>query len=447
MIKNLLNKLFRGNKNNEELQALKEQNEMLMAQMQDLMTKMMNSNEQVAKEVAVDVAKEVVHEEIVEEVIEVVEEKREMPKMFLNKQDLKEDMEKIGVKEELKVEAEIKLEEGLAKDIRPVDMRDLDYSKLSDDRKLDMKAELRESIFKGGIENVATVCDEYPTELLQHYLISLMCANNTYQAEFVNVESMSREQIIASIDEINFDNFKEVMSKKGITVKEPSEGQIKKLKELGVNKMPKTSFGASEIIKSFVGESDNKPTESQIKRINALVERLGLQGEEVTYKTKYDASKIIGELQAKADEVLGAEPATKEQIRYYAQLLKACNKRLTQSRKEFAHSCTKKQISEEIEKLKEELKTLHPYVSEGQLNYLISLHQMLMLSFNIDDLKKLTKEEGTELISKLRREYLYMETRRYQASLTMKAINDMTDDEVTSMLNQINNDKKDSKAV
>ena len=33
---------------------------------------------------------------------------------------------------------------------------------------------------------------------MQAYLISLMCANNTYQSEFTNIDSMSRNDIIST---------------------------------------------------------------------------------------------------------------------------------------------------------------------------------------------------------------------------------------------------------
>lgn len=402
MLKGLLNKIFGGNKANKEIELLKQQNEMLMREL-----------------------------------------RKEKAQPVMNTQGL--DTSNVNPNLEVCVD---KVELNNAYEIRKgYDFAEIDYNKLPMEDKIAMKAELKDDIFSSGIENTKEVCSKYPTELLQHYLISLMCANDTYHQENTNIDSFNREMIINSIDEINFDNFKEVMARKGVTVREPSKAQIEKLRAIGIDITPKTSLGASQLIESVLGKADNNPTEKQLERYNALVTRLGYQGEDYDISTKSKISKAISELQAIADEKLGSEPATKEQIRYYGQLLKACNKRLTIARKEFAHSCTKIEISKAIEELKVELATLHPEVTEGQANYIIQLHQRLMLSYNVDDIKKMTKQEGSTLIEKLNKELLYMETRRYQASLTMKAIEAMTSKEVSEMLKQIQNDRRDSTAV
>lgn len=402
MLKGLLNKIFGGNKTNKELELLKEQNEMLMREL-----------------------------------------RKEKAQPVLNSQGM--DTSNINANLEVCVD---KVEFNNTNEIkRGYDFATVDYNKLPMEDKIAMKAELKDDIFSSGIENTKEVCNKYPTELLQHYLISLMCANNTYHQETTNIDSFSRDMIINSIDEINFDNFKEVMARKGITVREPSKAQIEKLRAIGITSTPKTSLGASQLIESVLGKADNTPTEKQLERYNSLVTRLGYQGEDYDISTKGKISKAISELQAIADEKLGSEPATKEQIRYYEQLLKACNKRLTQSRKEFAHSCTKLEISKAIEELKVELATMHPEVTEGQANYIIQLHQRLMLSYNVDDIKKMTKEEGSKMIEKLNKELLYMETRRYQASLSMATIQTMTSKEVSAMLKQIQDDRRDSMAV
>ena len=409
MIKNLLTKIFRGSNKNEGVQAQLE----LLMQQNALLQQQLNQSR---------IAEAQKH-------------------VTLNPQGMEN--EKINANLEVCVDTDYT--ERTQKDIRPIDFSKMDYNKLDDETKLNMKADLKEKLFEVGIDNIVETCEEYPTELLQAYLISLMCANNTYQAEYTNIDSMSRQAIINSIDEISFDNFCTAMKNKGFEVNPPSENQVKKLKELGfVGKMPKTSLGASKLIQSVVGETDNTPSEKQIARINTLIDKLGFQGEDYQYKTKHEASKVINDLQAIADEVLGQEKASPEQIRYYGQLLKACGKRLTQKRKEEAHNFTKKEISEAITKLKAELPDV---ATEGQVNYLVSLHQRLMIAYNIDDLKVLTKQGATDLIDKLNREVLYMETRRYQKSLTMKAIKEMTSKEVTDMIKQIQADKKDQKAV
>lgn len=327
-------------------------------------------------------------------------------------------------------------------DVENADWKDLNRN--NPEVVLEMKQSFREDMFSVGIDNIYELCTTKRTELLQDYLVSLLCGAGTFHKEWDNVDSWSREQIIDSIVEISFDNFKTAMERKGFKVKSPSENQLKKLKELGFEgRTPLTSVGASKLIESFVGKADTTPSEAQCKRISSLIERLGYQGENYTYSNKFEASKVIEELQKIADETLGAEKASKEQITYYAQLLKANGNRLTVARKEFAHNATKAEISKAINDLKEEIKKNHPEVSKGQLDYIISLHQRLMLGFNKDELAKLTKEEGTALIEKLNKQVLYMETRRYQSSLTMAQINAMNKDEVKEMLTKIQNDKKD----
>lgn len=408
MIKNLFNKLFGAKKENEEIKALKEQVELL--------TKALNKENNPVKVTA-------------------------NPFTVANGTENKN----------LETVAEVCVTDSNNEYARSVDYRDIDWKELNRTNPqavLNMKADLRDSLYSVGIDNIGEVLEECRTELLQDYLVSMLYRENTYSKEYDNVDSMSRKEIIDTIEEISFENFKKAMESKGFIVKAPSEAQVKKLKELGyVKAMPKTSIGASKLIESFLGKADTKPSEAQEKRISTLIERLGFQGEDYSYETKAEASKIINELQKIADDTLGAEKASKEQIRYYGQLLKDNNQRLTQARKEFAHNCTKKEISEEINKLKEEIKKNHPEVSKGQLDYIISLHQTLMLQFNRDELAKLTKEEGTVLIAKLNKQVLYMETRRYQASLTMSAIDEMSAKEVTDMLAQIRQDRKDQKAV
>ena len=327
-------------------------------------------------------------------------------------------------------------------DYNSVDWKELDRN--NPEVVLEMKADLRDEIFEAGIDNIIPVLENKRTELLQDYLISLKCINGSYQPEFDNIDSLSREQIIEQIDEISFENFKEAMARKGFKVNPPSEKQIAKLKELGfIGTMPKTSIGASKLIESVVGKADNKPTQAQINRISKLVELLGFQGEDYSYKTKFEASKVIEKLQKIADDTLGEEKASDKQIEYYSRLLKQNNQRFVGKKKAFAENATKKEISNAIEKLKKEIAKNHPELSEGQLSYLISLHQRLMLPFNKDELAKLTKEEASKIIAKLNKEVLYLETRRYQASLTMNDIKKMSDNEVRDMLKQIAQDKKD----
>lgn len=402
MLKNLLNNLFGGNNTKKEVEFLKQQNEMLMNEI-----------------------------------------RKNNTKVVCNSQG----MDKTNIDANLEVSVDVDYTDKLGADIRGINYNTVDFNKASDEVRYKMKSELRDDIFDGGIENVIATCEKYPTELLQQYLVSLMCANGTYHPENFNIDSLTREYIIASIDEISFDNFKVAMKVKGFEVNPPSKAQLDKLKELGFTGTVRTSLGASQLIQSVVGKADTKPSDKQIERINALIQRLNYQGEDTSYNTKFEASKVIEHLQKIADETLGAEKASESQIRYYGQLLQSCNKRLTKDRKAFAHSCSKAEISKAIEELKIELKEKHPEVSKGQVDYLVSLHQSLMLPYNIDELKKLTKEEGTKLIEKLNADVLYMETRRYQASMTMADIKKMSSTEVSAMIKQIRADRKDQRAV
>jgi hypothetical protein len=86
--------------------------------------------------------------------------------------------------------------------------------------------------------------------------------------------------------------------------------------------------------------------------------------------------------------------------------------------------------------------TEHPELSEGQEKYLTVLLNQLMLPFNADELKKMTKVQATAKIDELTRELLYVKTRLTSPSLTKEDIAKMKKETVKEMLEHLNIEKK-----
>lgn len=306
--------------------------------------------------------------------------------------------------------------------------------------------ELKQALYSTKVDDIFDVATEFPVIVLQQYLLSLSIADNSYHTEFTNIDSLSKNAILEAIVEIHFDRFEKAMKERNWDNIRPSDKQIKFLNDNGIDtKRVLTRFKASELIESISAEKgQGKPSSKQVELVAKLVEKLGFQGyENLDLTTSYSTSKEIEMLQKLADEKFGDDPLTDKQKAYYCNLLKDCKKRATQKVKDKLETMTQKEFKIEIADLKKLANEINPYLSEGQKKFLISLHDRLRKSYNIDDIATLSKEGATKAIRNLQRELLYQETRLYQASLTMEAINKMSDDEVKERLDTIQKDRKD----
>lgn len=306
--------------------------------------------------------------------------------------------------------------------------------------------ELKQALYNTKVDDIFEVANEFPVIVLQQYYMSLSISENSYHTEFSNIDSLSKDDIVEAIVEIHFDRFEKAMKERNWNNIRPSDKQIKFLKDNGIDtKRVLTRFKASELIEGIAQEKgQGKPSAKQVDLVAKLVEKLGYQGyEDLDLSTSYSTSREIEKLQKLADDKFGNDPLTDKQKAYYCNLLKDCKKRATQKVKDKLETMTQKEFKTEIADLKKLANEINPYLSEGQKKFLISLHDRLRKSYNIDDIATLSKEGATKAIRNLQRELLYQETRLFQSSLTMKAINEMSDDEVKERLETIQKDRKD----
>ena len=277
---------------------------------------------------------------------------------------------------------------------------------------------------------------EYRTELLQQYLMRLLIINGTYHTEYDNLDALSKDEIIAQIIELEIENWADRQRNKG---KNPlaSDKQIELLNKNGVDTTNiKYWFQASKELENIFGSYDNTPTDKQIALIAELVAKLGLQGYDMSVTTKKDASLKIEELSKLHDEKFGEKKPTKAQYELYARYLKLNNKRLTQSAKDKMMAMNAREISKAIDELKKQYNAEHPECTEGQANYLISLHQQLMIGYDVDIIRSLTKEQATDKIDELSRLLLFNKMKRTMSTITLDEIKKLTKDEVKIKLQE-----------
>mgnify|MGYP003289129693 FL=1 len=294
-----------------------------------------------------------------------------------------------------------------------------------------MLDEVRETIFTS--LNPAFYADnlqQYRVELLQQYLQRLTIINGTYHPEFDNLDSLSKDEIISQIVEIETANWAERQTRKGKSTA-PSAKQLELLKKNNVDTTNiKYWFQASMELEKIFGQYDNSPTNAQLALIEKLVKQLGLAGYDCTVKTKKEASTKIEELNKLVDEKFGAKAPTQAQKELYARYLKLNNKRLTKTLKDEMNKMSSREISKAINDLRNSYNSAHPELTEGQLNYLVSLSEQLMIPANRAELSKLTKEQATIKIDEMSRLLLLNKMKRQNKTVTLADINLLSKEEV-----------------
>lgn len=279
-------------------------------------------------------------------------------------------------------------------------------------------------------ENLA----EFRVELLQQYLQRLLIIQGTYHPEFDNLDSLDKDQIISQIIEIETANWADRQTYRGKKTA-PSAKQIELLKKNGVDTTNiKYWFQASMELEKIFGKYDNSPTNAQLALIEKLVKQLGLAGFDCTVKTKKEASAKIEELSKLHDEKFGTKAPTQAQKELYARYLKLNNKRLTKTLKDEMNKMSSRDISKAINELRNSYNSAHPELTEGQLNYLMSLSEQLMIPANRAELSKLTKEQATVKIDELTRLLLLNKMKRLNKTITLADINLLSKEEVKAKL-------------
>lgn len=419
MFKGLINKIFGGNKANSEVEELKA--------MVNSLTQQLNGEKAIETTKNIKLNKQTLREEL-----GVTIDNTDVAGVYCEETDKSSDNEVTKVLENK----------------RGIDFSKINGLSIKDDQQLiyALVEELKQALYNTKVDDIFEVANEFDVLVLQQYLLSLSISDNSYHTEFTNIDSLSKNAILEAIVEIHFDRFEKAMKERNWDNIRPSDKQIKFLNDNGIDtKRVLTRFKASELIESISAEKgQGKPSSKQVELVAKLVEKLGFQGyENLDLTTSYSTSKEIEMLQKLADEKFGDDPLTDKQKAYYCNLLKDCKKRATQKVKDKLDTMTQKEFKIEIADLKKLANEINPYLSEGQKKFLISLHDRLRKSYNIDDIATLSKEGATKAIRNLQRELLYQETRLYQASLTMEAINKMSDDEVKERLDTIQKDRKD----
>jgi hypothetical protein len=299
-------------------------------------------------------------------------------------------------------------------------------------------------LYVKGYKEIEVICDEYRVEVLQQYVMNQYISQGQYDPEKDNLESLSKKQLVKIIKEMSENRYIAYCERNGKSYA-PSKGQIEVMTKnnVDVSKI-RTSLEASVVIDKLSADwtTNTEISEAQTNRISTLVNTLGLQAKDYHPGTRKEASKMIQELQAMADEVLGDRPATEKQIEYYKRALKLNNKRFVGKAKALVEGINQRDISVIIKDLMDKYNTEHPELSEGQEKYLTVLLNQLMLPFNADELKKMTKVQATAKIDELTRELLYVKTRLTSPSLTKEDIAKMKKETVKEMLEHLNIEKK-----
>lgn len=297
--------------------------------------------------------------------------------------------------------------------------------------------ELRDKIFDLGIEEIPMIAIEYSSYILESYLIQVLVINGSFEKEKDNLDSLTREELISKIEEVSLMNYEASMKAKGYDSK-PTAKMLEMLARNGydVSKI-KTYHYARKTIQHIVDSQDNTPTKNQLECIPRMAEKLGIQMENLPMATRQECSQTIAMLKEKIAEVFGEQKASEKQVEAYFRYLKMNNKRVTKKVEESVKDMTSNEISAKIGELRELYKKNNPFASEGQVNYIMSLANQLMLPINRTDVEKLSPKDATLKIRELKKDLLYFKAMQRGVSMSKEYINTLTDDEVKAKLDEL----------
>ncbi|MGL4774552.1 MAG: hypothetical protein ACRC2K_13405 [Clostridium sp.] len=311
--------------------------------------------------------------------------------------------------------------------------------------------ELSSRCFATAPELICEIAEDYSSHILESYYIRLLNQAGQFDKEKDNVESLSKTELVEAITELSINNYVNAMKAKSLN-SSPSEKMMDMLKRNGVDTSKvKTYKYAKILIEDIIASADPTPGENQLETISRMVEKLGLQGEDeeslsklgINTKTKKDCSESIKVLIKMCDDKFGDLPPSEAQIETYKRYLKMNNKRITKAIDNKIAKMNNRMISEEIRVLKETYAKEHPYASEGQVNFIMSLSNQLFLNVNKNDVEKLTPQEATAKIRNLQEELLYCKALAKGVSMPKSYIKTLSKDELKEKLDELSGKKKE----
>lgn len=305
-----------------------------------------------------------------------------------------------------------------------------------------------------GYKALPEILGEYEDEVIKQYVMFQLITLGSYDREKDNLD-VSRDKLIAMAVENNKEQFKLRMIEQGKA--NISKAQIDLINKLGKQikerdntftwTIPNNKFDASDLIEEMnkrLGVDTKKKsvmvngiTEGQLNAIKKLSAKLNKEVEIPTSIS--EASKLIESLIKELDDK-GSNKATDKQIEYVKRLLKANGKRWTAKREEKYRAMTMQEISATIAELKASCPEINN-ISEGQIRYIKDLSRQLNAPIP-SDLSNMSKIQATKTISKLRREYFYIQCRANGTMLSKEDIAKMSDNQIKEMLSQFKLERK-----
>lgn len=305
-----------------------------------------------------------------------------------------------------------------------------------------------------GYKALPEILGDYEDEVIKQYVMFQLITLGSYDREKDNLD-VSRDKLIAMAVENNKEQFKLRMIEQGKA--NISKAQIDLINKLGKQikerdntftwTIPNNKFDASDLIEEMnkrLGVNTKKKsvmvngiTEGQLNAIKKLSAKLNKEVEIPTSIS--EASKLIESLINELNNN-GSNKATDKQIEYVKRLLRANNKRWTAKREEKYRAMTMQEISATIAELKASCPEINN-ISEGQIRYIKDLSRQLNAPIP-SDLSNMSKIQATKIISKLRREYFYIQCRANGTMLSKEDIAKMSDNQIKEMLSQFKLERK-----
>lgn len=287
----------------------------------------------------------------------------------------------------------------------------------------------------------ADALQPYDTQILSHYLQMKMIGEGTYHPESTNLEAYGRNKIIEEIVELEEQTFVEIMVrlKKKVYA---SEKQLEVLRRNGITCSAETYWWtASREMDKIFGERSTEVTDNQMKRIKELQAILGYSAEDGQVfdmsKDRAKASEDIKQMEeviiSQGLDAIATDETKNEFVRLSKELKKKAKdfgKANAQEMKAWLEVVGEIELGRLVRELKLEWHKAHPEVSQGQIDFIVSLSQDLMKPYDIDKLKAMMKGEATVLINNLRKEKLYRLMFRENRTITRKMVDDMTQAEI-----------------
>lgn len=312
-------------------------------------------------------------------------------------------------------------------------------------------------LFSKGYKALPEILSQFPEQIVKAYVVSQLVQLGEYDSEKDALEELSYDELIEKSVELNYLQFRMRMIEQGkAKVSKPQKDLIERLvtqiKARNPNfeyKVPTNKFEASDLIvelNKILGRDNekneliNNMTRRQYNKLKYLTDVLGKEMPKVN--SVQEASAEIQKLQAILDTRpdLKVEPmCSQAQLEYMKRLYQMEGKRWIKTSAAKYMKLTRTEMSKEIQKKRDEIYANNPKLflaSKGQVSFMADLMRNLQIPFNIDDLKKMTKEQASKKISELRRETLYIACKT-TSPMSREEIKKLSDDAVKELLRNI----------